>query len=146
VAPGADGELTLIEDDGTGATPDDIPAARTRIALRGGTVEIGPADDPHGVLPAERTWTVTVAGLGVSETVGGPPGEALRVELGAGAPNSRQDALFEILNTAHFGHAEKLAAWRTLSSELPVAAKLAELHAQGLPRALIGALAELLTA
>ena len=146
VAPGADGELTLIEDDGTGATPEDIPIARTRIALRGGTVEIGAAEDPHGVLPRERTWIVTVAGLGVSETVSGPPGEALRVELGEGAPNSRSDALFEILNTAHWGHAEKLAAWRTLGSGLSTEAKLAELHAQGVPRALIGALAELLTA
>ena len=34
VAPGADGEFTLIEDDGTGTTPDDIPAARTPIAWR----------------------------------------------------------------------------------------------------------------
>ena len=145
VAPGADGALTLIEDDGTGATPEDIPTARTRITLRGGVVEIEAADDPHGVLPDSRTWTVTVAGTGASATVSGPPGEALRAEPGEGEPGSRSDALFAILNTAHFGHAEKLAAWRTLSSDLPPAAVLAELHAQGVPRALIGALAELLT-
>jgi alpha-glucosidase (family GH31 glycosyl hydrolase) len=146
VALGADGELTLIEDDGTGATPEDIPAARTPITLRGGTVEIGPAEDPHDLLPAERAWTVTFLGLGVSHTVTGPPSQALRVEAGEGEPPSRSEALFEILNSAHFGHAAKAVAWRTLSSALPDAAKLAELHAQGLPRALLGALAELLTA
>ena len=40
----------------------------------------------------------------------------------------------------------KQTAWRTLGSDLSPAGKLAELHAQGLPRELIGALSELLTA
>ena len=54
VAPGADGAFTLIEDDGTGATPDDIPTARTTIAWdqAAGELTIGAAEDPHGVLPA----------------------------------------------------------------------------------------------
>ena len=51
-----------------------------------------------------------------------------------------------MLDAAQYGHEAKEAAWRTLSSELPPAAELAELHAQGLPRELIGALSELLTA
>jgi hypothetical protein len=58
----------------------------------------------------------------------------------------RSDALFAILNAAQFSHEAKETAWRTLSSELSAAAILAELHAQGLPRELIGALSELLTA
>ena len=65
VAPGADGEFTLVEDDGTGATPDDIPTARTTIAWdqAAGVLSIGAADDPHGVLPREREWTVRFLGL-----------------------------------------------------------------------------------
>jgi hypothetical protein len=57
----------------------------------------------------------------------------------------RDDALFAVLNAAHYDHKAKAEAWRTLGSRLPPAAKLAELHAQGLPRELIGALSELLT-
>src|SRR4051794_15573977 len=66
VAPGADGRFTLVEDDGTGATLQDIPTARTTLTWRqeAGELTIGPAQDPHGVLPARRTWTVTVLGLG----------------------------------------------------------------------------------
>jgi alpha-glucosidase (family GH31 glycosyl hydrolase) len=139
VALGADGAFTLVEDD-------EVHTARTAITLRGGTVEIGAADDPHGVLPDSRTWTVTFLG-GSSHTVSGPRAQPLRVEAGEQPePGTRADALFEILNTAHWGHGEKLAAWRTLSSGLSPEAKLAELHAQRVPRALIGALAELLTA
>jgi hypothetical protein len=44
------------------------------------------------------------------------------------------------------GQLPKEAAWRTLSSGLAPEAMLAELHAQQLPRELIGALGELLTA
>ena len=58
----------------------------------------------------------------------------------------RSEALFAILNAAQYGHEAKAAAWRTLTSALPPAAMLAELHAQALPRQLIGALSELLTA
>ena len=65
VAPGADGAFTLIEDDGTGATPEDIPAARTTIAWRQAA---GVLDDRRRRRPARRapalsaTWTVTFLG------------------------------------------------------------------------------------
>jgi hypothetical protein len=145
VAPGADGELTLIEDD-------DTDVARTTLTWdqAAGTLTIGAAEDPHGVLPAVRAWTVT--GLGVEHeplAASGPPGEPLRVAAGADPrPRTpdREDALFAILNAAQFSHEVKETAWRTLSSGLSVAPVLAELHAQGLPRELIGALSELLTA
>jgi len=79
----------------------------------------------------------------------GPTGEALRLEAGAD-PRPRtpglEDALYATLNAAQFGHEAKETAWRTLRSDLSVGAILAELHAQGLPRELIGALSELLTA
>ncbi len=153
VAPGADGSFTLIEDDGTGATPQDIPTARTTIAWdqAAGTLTIGAAEDPHGILPATRTWTVTFLGVEhPGETVAdAPTGEpvTVRADVADGPLTaSREDALFEVLNAAQFGHEAKAAAWRTLSSELPPHAKLAELHAQELPRELIGALSELLTA
>jgi hypothetical protein len=51
-----------------------------------------------------------------------------------------------VLNAAQYSHEAKAAAWRTLTSGRPAAAILAELHAQALPRELIGALSELLTA
>jgi alpha-glucosidase (family GH31 glycosyl hydrolase) len=172
VAPGADGSFTLIEDDGTGTTPDDIPTARTAVTWRqdAGELTIGPADDPRGILPRERTWAVTF--LGADETMpirvdGGAPERAdgdgrarvtvrgvptdrpLRVEAGvAGGPRThdRTGALFAVLNAAQYGHEAKAEAWRTLTSALPPEAMLAELHAQAHPRELIGALSELLTA
>ena len=173
VAPGADGAFTLVEDDGTGAAPEDIPTARTEVTWRQGegALTIGAADDPHGILPRERTWTVTLLGLPedtpvavdgaahervrgsgrASVTIPGvPTGRAVRVEL-AGADltprtQGREDALFDVLNAAQYGHSAKDAAWRTLTSSLAPEAMLAELHAQDVPRALIGAVSELLTA
>jgi hypothetical protein len=80
---------------------------------------------------------------------GAPAGRPIRVETGA-APlprtRGRSDALYAVLNAAQYGHDAKAAAWRTLTSELSPEAMLAELHAQALPRELIGALSELLTA
>ncbi len=172
VAPGADGAFTLVEDDGTGATPDAIPTARTPIVWRqeAGELVIGPADDPHGVLPGARTWTVTLLGVApdvplsvdgsaadtragrgrVSVTVrDAPPDRPIRVSAGADPrprTQDRRDALFAILGAAQYGHEDKLAAWKTLISGLPPAAVLAQLHAQGHPRTLIGALSELLSA
>jgi alpha-glucosidase (family GH31 glycosyl hydrolase) len=145
VAAGADGEFTLIEDDETNV-------ARTTLSWdqAAGVLTIGPADDPHGVLPADREWAVTVLGA-VHEplTASGPPGELLRAEAGAD-PRPRtphhEDALFAVLDAAQYSNSAKETAWRTLSSDLSPAAKLAELHAQALPRELIGALSELLTA
>ena len=111
---------------------------------------IGAAEDPHGVLPAEREWAVTVLGVEHEPlAASGPTGEPLRVEAGADPrPRTphREDALFAVLDAAQYSNGAKQTAWRTLGSELSPAAKLAELHAQGLPRELIGALSELLTA
>jgi hypothetical protein len=150
VAPGADGAFTLIEDDGTDGTP----PARTAITWdqAAGELVIAAAEDPAGVLPAARTWTVTVLGVedgGRHDAGEAPTGEGVRIGAGADLrPRTphREDALFALLGAAQYGHKAKLAAWETLTSDLPPAAKLAELHAQALPRELIGALSELLTA
>jgi hypothetical protein len=153
VAPGADGAFTLIEDDGTGATPGDIPTARTPITWdqAAGRLTIGAADDPHGVLPRARTWTVTFLGLdrdGV--TLGDAPTDGPATADAGPDPRprtpARQEALFDVLDAAQYGHEAKAAAWRTLTSDLPAESMLAELHAQALPRELIGAVSELLTA
>jgi len=153
VAPGSDGAFTLIEDDGTGATPEDIPTARTPIAWdqRTGRLTIGAAEDPHGVLPATRTWTVTFLGLDrESVTIAGAPTDRPATADAGPDPRprtrDRSGALFGVLVSAQYGHEAKAAAWRTLTSELPAESILAELHAQALPRELIGALSELLTA
>ncbi len=173
VAPGADGAFTLVEDDGTGATPADIPTARTPIAWREaeGVLAIGPADDPHGVLPAARTWTVTFlgvdAGVRPAAESGGdgaaaadgrasitvrdtPSGQAVGVTAATGdAPRTPRlrEALYDVLNAAQYDHEAKAAAWATLTEpDLSPAAMLAELHAQALPRELVGVLTELLTA
>ena len=59
----------------------------------------------------------------------------------------RQGALLAVLDSAQWSHEAKAAAWRTLTSQhLSPAAMLADLHAQGIPPGLHGALAELLTA
>jgi hypothetical protein len=145
VAPGADGSFTLIEDD-------EVTTARTplRWDQASGVLTIGPAEEADGVLPDERTWTVTFLGVDREPvTVDGPVGEALRAEAGADPqPRTpdRDGAIYAVLSAAQFGHHEKEVAWRTLTSDLPPAAQLAELHAQGLPRELIGAISELLTA
>ena len=152
VAPGTDGEFTLIEDDGTGTTPDTIPTARTTLVWHqdAGGLTIGAADDPHGILPATRTWTVTFVGTDVSLTIpDAPTNQPIEVDarggLGLSTPH-RSEALFAVLNAAQYGHEAKLAAWETLSSDVPPEAMLAALHAQAMPRALIGAVSELLTA
>jgi hypothetical protein len=146
VAPGADGEFVLVEDDGT-----DAAVARTPLRWRQaeGVLAIGPVEGASGVVPAARTWTVRVLGCGIVDTVAAPTGEAAEVAAGADlvpATPARSDRLFALLAAAQYDHEAKDAAWRTLQSDLPAGAQLAELHAQGLPPALLGALTELVTA
>lgn len=69
LVPGADGAFDLVEDDGTGSTPDTIPTAVTAIAWdqATGTLRIGPAVGAPGVVPDRRTWTITLLGLDADE-------------------------------------------------------------------------------
>ncbi len=145
MAPGADGEFTLIEDD-------DTDVARTTLSWdqAAGTLTIGAADDPQGVLPAERAWTVTVLGVEHEPlAASGPTGEPLR----AGgrrrpAPAHAATARTRCSRPQRRAVRARGQGDRLADAELgPLAgAMLAELHAQGLPRELIGALSELLTA
>jgi hypothetical protein len=67
------------------------------------------------------------------------------VPVAADTPRDVSAELYAILNAAQYEHEAKAAAWAVLEADRPTAAKLAELHAQGHPRALLGALAELLS-
>ncbi|WP_375401751.1 TIM-barrel domain-containing protein [uncultured Amnibacterium sp.] len=66
VAVGRDGAFTLVEDDGTGATPQTIRPARTPITWRqdDGVLTIGPVDGDSAAVPACRDWTITFVALG----------------------------------------------------------------------------------
>src|SRR4051794_18517542 len=139
VAPGADGALTLVEDDETNT-------ARTPIAWdqAAGALTIGAAEDPDGVLPAERAWTVTVLGVEHEPlAASGPTSQPLRVEAGAEPPPRTPDragALFAILHAAQFSHQAQETARRAPSSDLSPPAVPPQLPAPGVPREPVGAL------
>ena len=65
----------------------------------------------------------------------------------ARARRGREDALFAVLSAAQYGARGEAGGVADADARIsPPAAMLAELHAQALPRELIGALSELLTA
>jgi hypothetical protein len=170
VAPGADGRLDLVEDDGTGTALPDIRSVRTPLAWdqESGTLTIGPADGPGGIVPRTRTWTVTVLGVeaprattdGVDVEAAAADGRtsvtatadttaALRISVGPHPRPRTSDVpgrLFRLLDAAQHPYEEKAAILRTLRSGRPVVEQLAELQARDLPPALLSALTELLTA
>ncbi len=171
VAPGADGDFTLVEDDGTGADPAAIPTVRTRITWEQatGTLTVHPAEGAVDAVPATRSWTVTllgvtdpgevtVSGSAVAVTSAGDRssvevadvgvGETVAVVFGGGHEPSTSDVegrLFQLLMRAHWGLDDKADLWRRLSAG-PPAAVLTEFAARGVPESLQAAVAELLTA
>ena len=159
IAPGADGSFTLVEDDGV----DGGAVVRTTIRWRQerGELTIDPADGPEGVVPAVRTWTVTFLALGADEvagadvttrgasvTVSGSIRSSITV---ATAPDpqprtrGREERLFAVLNTAQYLYEDKKTAWKIITSGRPDLEVFADLHALGLPSALLGALTEQLS-
>jgi hypothetical protein len=172
VAPGADGEFVLVEDDDTGTTPETIPTVRTpmRWDQAAGTLTIEAADGPAGIVPGTRTWTVTVLGLGpdtslsvdgsplpgtaaasgrVSGTVTADTSGPVSVTVGAD-PRPRtvdvQARLFALLNAAQYPYEAKAAVWRTIGADRSAADRLVELQAMDVPTSLLEAIGELLTA
>ena len=158
VAPGADGAFTLIEDDGTGATPRGHPdrADDDRVATRtAGELTIGAADGPAR-RPAARTRTWTVTFLGVEhrgrETVADGPPDAAGRACAAASPTGPADAATAPTrcSTCSTPRSSATRPRRRRGGRSARScrrhAMLAELHAQALPRELIGALSELLTA
>jgi hypothetical protein len=169
VAPGADGAFTLVEDDGTGTTPDTVPTVRTplRWDQATGTLTVSPADGPSGIVPETRTWTVTVLALptGTPVQVDGQrhPANADRVRVtvtrdttasftvsvGADPRPSTQDVdarVFALLNTVQYPYEAKAALWATATAPRAATSRLAELQALNPPEPLLAALTELLTA
>ena len=57
----------------------------------------------------------------------------------------REERLFAVLNTAQYLYEEKSAAWKIITSGRPDFDVFADLHALGLPSALMGAIAEQLS-
>jgi hypothetical protein len=160
VAPGADGSLTLVEDDGI----DGGAIVRTTIRWdqAAGELTVHPAHGPDGVVPAIRAWTVTFLGLGADEVPGaevsargatvavtGDVRSALVVSTAADpAPRTRgrEERLFEVLNAAQYSYDDKAQAWRIIASGRSDVEIYAELHALKLPAALMSAVAEQLGA
>lgn len=160
VAPGVDGSFTLVEDDGA----DDGAIVRTTITWNqaSGELTVAPADGPDGVVPAERTWTVTFLGLGIDEVAGAEvssrgasvtvSGDVRTTLTIATTPDpaprtrGREERLFAVLNTAQHSYDEKTQAWAILTSGRRDVDVLTDLHAIGLPAALVGAITEQLAA
>lgn len=168
VAPGADGAFTLVEDDGTGTLPA-VPTVRTPIRWdqASGTLTVSPAEGPSGIVPATRTWTITMLGLPASTAVmvdGEAQGStsdrvrvtvtrattaAFSVSVGADPRPATQEVrerIFALLNAAQHPYESKAALLNTATAPRSAAARIAELQALDPPEALLSALTELLTA
>ncbi len=172
LAPGADGGFELVEDDGTGATPDDVPTASTPLAWEQstGTFTVGATtgdDAATAAVPQQRTWVLTLLGVAAADldvpegtlvTEDGtrvsltladvPSATGTSVSLGGGLTPTSGDVsarLLDLLERAQYGFEEKVAIWDVLTSERTPAARLAALHAQHVHGPLFSAIAELLT-
>ena len=111
-----------------------------------------------GIVPTARTWTVTFLGLGADEvtgadvtprgatvTVAGDVRSALIVATTSGPEphtHGREERLFAMLNAAQYLYEDKAEAWKIITSGRAEFEVFADLHALGLPPALMGALAE----
>jgi hypothetical protein len=171
VAPGADGSFVLVEDDGTGTTPDTVPTVRTPIRWdqASGTLTVSAADGPAGIVPETRTWTITLLGLSaatvtvngesrpaavtaggrVSLTLTSDATQAFTVSVGADPLPATHDLdarIFALLNAAQYPYEAKAALLRVATAPRSAAARLAELQALTPPEPLLTALTELLTA
>ncbi|HEV7623483.1 MAG TPA: TIM-barrel domain-containing protein [Amnibacterium sp.] len=171
VAPGADGAFVLVEDDDTGTTPETIPTVRTRMRWEQatGTLTVEAADGPAGIVPATRTWTVTLLGLEpdvavtadghtvpvaaasgrVSVTLTADTSGPVVVSVGADPRPHTVDVparMFALLNAAQYPYEAKAAVWRTVGADRSAADRLVELQAMDVPTSLLEAIGELLTA
>jgi alpha-glucosidase (family GH31 glycosyl hydrolase) len=166
---GADGTRELVEDDGTGSRPEDIPTARTVFAWddAGRTLTIHAAAGDR-VAPARRTWTIRFLGLGhidsVDVDVDGlaaeigpstvtladvPTGADVRITVHAARavpPPDKRPRLFDLLARAQWDHVRKWEAWKVIDSGAGDLDKIAQLQALGLPGSLLSALTEIVAA
>ena len=145
------------------------PAATTplRWDAAAGRFAVGPVAGRADAVPAVRTWTLTFLALlpPGPVTAGGAP---LPVEGGDGRWSvtvtatatsgvvvevgplrvgpDRRDAIREVLERAQTGNPGKLAAWRVVERDAPVAERIAELGAVDVPEDVRAAVTELLGA
>ena len=173
LVPGADGSFTLLEDDGSGSTPDDIPVVATCVLWDqgSGVLTIEASRGPAGVVPSTRSWVVTAlasAGL-TTATVDGdrvagsagsdgrvsftvadvPTDRDVRITLGPDLAPRTHDVrgrLLRVLDRSQWSYEGKAAVWGTLNRDAPEGAVLAELQALDVPAPLLGAITELLNA
>jgi hypothetical protein len=172
ILPGADGDMVLVEDDGTGTGVDDTPTARTTLSWRQvegrSTLAIGQAEGSAGVVAETRSWTIRLVGVaadfdarvrgvnehavviasGVLTIIDAPTNQPIRVDISGDLTPMTIDpaeALFSILNAAQMENRAKLDVWGILCTDHTPEAKLAELRAIGAPDSLIGAVGEVLT-
>lgn len=174
IVPGADGAFELIEDDGAGSGLDPATVVRTPISYdeRSGAVTIGPAVGNPDVVPARRTWTVTLLGRRTEQVRATIDREAAEASV---APAGRRtqvtvaevratagltvafldpipvgsevaDRLFILLDRAQIGYELKQRVFEVATAEQPLAGRLSYLLALALPAALATAVTELLLA
>lgn len=165
VYAGADGSFTMYEDDDA-ASP---RAARTPIVFdwAAGTVTIGPATGDLDVIPAQRTWTVTLVGAtrmtvegrestwdaangSLSTSIGSVPvTEAVTVTFDgelALSDNAVARRVYELVDRAEVAFAAKDAVVRVVQAGRAPAAMARELMELGLDPVLEAAVLELVLA
>lgn len=166
---GADGELTLYEDD------DRLQPRTLRTPIQwnqeSGTLLIGPAEGDAEVVPEPREWTVIFHGLDANQASGvdaefesdyDPVAHQLTVVLGqldadsaatvkltASPTIARNDLIrraYWLIDQAEMNYDVKQNSYLALAQETTLARRMARLEALNLPDALLDALSELLLA
>jgi hypothetical protein len=176
VVIGADGEFTILEDDGggSGLEPESVASTRISFDQQTGTVSVEPASGALSCIPGHRSWEVTFLGLEPGTqpavTLDGAPldsafscdasrisvsvsdisvGSTLRVTVGpnpAIAANDVSGRLFALLDRAHIGYEAKRQIHTIATSDRPLAVRLSHLQALALARPLETAVGEILLA
>ncbi|GAA1890707.1 TIM-barrel domain-containing protein [Lapillicoccus jejuensis] len=173
VVVGADGRHELVEDDGTGGGTDESRVTRTAIVWAQAAGELTVEGIAAPYVPAQRRWSVTFVGLPevtATASVDGeaveaavrradgrtsvvvdavPAGSRLVVGIGADPRRPRDDVrarVVRVLDDAQCAYVLKAQALEVLEKDVPLGARIAQLHAFEAPRSLESALLEVLTA
>ena len=170
VYPDADGETVLIEDNGKLPADPDYRRAVTKIRIRresGLEVEIFPPEGDTGLLPADRRYTVELNGVADTRPDCCDGGYTSAYDAGRRAMSimlqkassclkwnsfpepgrpDREERIRGILQKARISYDLKAEVLHTVQKHRDPAALMAELHIMLLPKAIRGAILEILTA
>ena len=156
VAVGADADFTLIEDDGTGASVEDVKTARTRLTWdqSSRTFTVHAVEGNVECVPAQREWKVTFLSLkdkgarySVTGTVSRDQSSSFQMDVDASMETpDKKRALFELLNQAQFSNTGKEHIWRLLNASGDEFEKVQALRAIEVPPSLTDSIVELLGA